>query len=122
MTCTGTGRRYNPCNYSGNPVNIFGQIVSLNMLCLPKNWRKGWTDWIRFACQQPMDKAVALAECAAAFATALALRRAMVSLWHAVGGACVRSCRILARVLTHLHREAHWRTRASSSGQSPGSR
>jgi FkbM family methyltransferase len=27
---------YNPCNYSGNPANIFGQIVSLNMLGLPR--------------------------------------------------------------------------------------
>jgi hypothetical protein len=27
---------YNPRNYTGNPVNIFGPIVSLNMLCLPR--------------------------------------------------------------------------------------
>jgi FkbM family methyltransferase len=27
---------FNPSNFTGNPVNIFGRIVSLNMLCLPK--------------------------------------------------------------------------------------
>lgn len=27
---------FNPANYSGSPANIFGNIVSLNMLCLPR--------------------------------------------------------------------------------------
>jgi len=28
---------FNPCNYNNYPVNVFGQIHSLNLLCLPKH-------------------------------------------------------------------------------------
>src|SRR5262249_40109323 len=28
---------FNPGNFGGNPTNIFGQIVSMNMLCVPKS-------------------------------------------------------------------------------------
>jgi hypothetical protein len=28
---------FNPRNYLGNPENVFGQIVSHNMLCVPRN-------------------------------------------------------------------------------------
>lgn len=27
---------YNPANFAGNPTNVFGRIVSVNMICLPK--------------------------------------------------------------------------------------
>ena len=27
---------FNPNNWAGNPVNYFGQLVSANMLCVPK--------------------------------------------------------------------------------------
>ncbi len=29
---------FNPANFAGNAVNVFGNIVSLNMLCVPKSW------------------------------------------------------------------------------------
>lgn len=29
---------FNPNNFAGNPVNVFGGVVSQNMLCLPKAW------------------------------------------------------------------------------------
>ena len=32
---------FSPRNFAGNPVNVHGRIVSLNMLCLPKKARRG---------------------------------------------------------------------------------
>lgn len=34
---------YNPANFAGNPTNVFGRLVSINMVCLPRDggWRVG---------------------------------------------------------------------------------
>lgn len=34
---------FNPNNFAANPVNVFGQIVSLNMLCVPRAWQQNIT-------------------------------------------------------------------------------
>ncbi len=35
---------FNPCNYSSYPVNVFGPVHSLNLLCLPKDMRSPISD------------------------------------------------------------------------------
>jgi FkbM family methyltransferase len=37
---------FNPANHLGNPENVFARIMSVNLLCLPEEWRMDVTDGI----------------------------------------------------------------------------